>query len=205
LLLLALVGQYFYTFNYPIWDFYVFYISSYVLLALLAGAGVGFLLDLLQRIPSRISRLLQPAVSLALICIALWHFLPQRLEMVKAGKPDFPYDQYPVNWVDQGYQVSISKFTAALDENAILFTDWGKLFPLFYTSRIEQGRTDLQFLETYPQDESLGISQSEIELIQQNIDTHPIYFDTHVTGLLKAGYRLAAVWRGPMKIYKVEK
>ena len=30
LLVLALAGQYFYTFNYPIWDFYVFYIPSYV-------------------------------------------------------------------------------------------------------------------------------------------------------------------------------
>ena len=57
--------------------------------------------------------------------------------------------------------------------------------------RSSRGGTDLQFLETYPQDEALGISQSEIELIEQNLGSHPIYFDTNPKGLSKTGYRLA--------------
>jgi len=131
--------------------------------------------------------------------------LPARLEMAEAGKPNFPYDQYPVNWIDEGYHSYISKIVSDLDENAIVFTDWGKIFPLFYAAQIEQDRHDLQFLETYPQDESLGISQSELELIKQNLDSHSIYFDTNPKGLTKAGYRLVRVWRGPISLYKVSR
>jgi hypothetical protein len=205
LLLLALAGQYSYTFNYPIWDFYVFYIPSYVLIAVCVSAGAGFLLSLLDFLPRRASALLQPAVGLALLALSLWPFLPARAEMVQAGNPDFPYEQYPVNWIDEGYHANITKIVAALDENAILFTDWGQLFPYFYAARIEQGRTDLQFMETYPQDEALGISQSELDLIKQNLDSHPIYFDTNPNGLEKAGYRTRLVWRGPINLYQLQK
>jgi hypothetical protein len=205
LLLLALAGQYFYTFNYPIWDFYVFYIPSYVLIAVCVSAGAGFLLERLDFLLKRASAILQPAVGLALIALSLWPFLPARAEMLQAGKPDFPYDQYPVNWIDEGYHANITKIVAALDENTILFTDWGQLFPLYYAAKIEQGRTDLQFMETYPQDESLGISQSVLDLIKQNLDAHPIYFDTNPKGLEKAGYRTRLVWRGPVNLYQVQK
>ena len=205
LLVLSLVGQYIYTFNYPIWDFYVFYIPSYVFIALLACVGVGLLLSALRFLPKRSSMICQPIIGLALIYLAIQPFLPARLEMAEAGKPNFPYDQYPVNWIDEGYHSYISKIVSDLDENAIVFTDWGKIFPLFYAAQIEQDRHDLQFLETYPQDESLGISQSELELIKQNLDSHSIYFDTNPKGLTKAGYRLVRVWRGPISLYKVSR
>lgn len=205
LLVLTLAGQYIYTFNYPIWDFYVFYIPSYVLIAVCVAAGAGFLLSLLDFLPKRASAILQPTAGLALIALSLWPFLPARAEMVRAGKPDFPYEQYPVNWTDEGYHVYISKIVAALDENAIVFTDWGKLFPLYYAAQIEQGRPDLQFMETYPQDEALGLSQSEFDLIEQNLDSHPIYFDTNPKGLAGAGYRLVRVWRGPINLYQLQK
>ena len=205
LLVLALAGQYLYTFNYPIWDFYVFYIPSYALIALFASAGVGLLLLPLRRFPARLSTLIQAAVGLGLVALALLPFFPARAEMVKAGKPVFPYEPYPVNEVDAGWHADVSKIVSSLDENAILFTDWGMLFPLFYAAQVEQGRHDLQFLETYPQDESLGISQSELELIEQNLGSHPIYFDSNPKGLTKAGYRLARVWRGPINFYKVQK
>jgi hypothetical protein len=205
LLILALAGQYIYTFNYPIWDFYVFYIPSYVLIALCVCAGAGFLLTLLDRLPTRASKILQPLVGLALVGLSLWPFIPARAEMVQAGKPDFPNEQYPVNWTDEGYHSYISKIVAALDENAILFTDWGQLFPLYYAAQIEQGRHDLQFMETYPQDGTQALSQSELDLIAQNLDSHPIFFDTHPPGLEKDGVRLRLVWRGPINLYQVQK
>jgi hypothetical protein len=205
LLIFALVGQYFYTFNYPIWDFYVFYLPSYGLVALCAAAGAGFLFSLLDHLPESASDILQPALGLVLVTLSLWPFLPAREEMIRAGEPDFPYDQYPVNWVDEGYHTYISKIAAALDENAILFTDWGKLFPLIYAAQVEQGRDDLQFMETYPQDEALGLSQSELDLIRQNLADHPIYFDTNPKGLTKAGFRTKLVWRGPINLYQVQK
>ena len=158
--------------------------------------GLGLLFSLLAFLPKRASAILQPAVGLALIALSLWPFLPDRVEVVQAGKPDFPNEQYPVNWTDEGYHDYISRIVSALDENAIVFTDWGKLFPLYYAAQIEQGRDDLQFLETYPQDEALGISQSEVELIEQNLASHPIYFDTNPKGFAKTGYRLTRVWRG---------
>jgi hypothetical protein len=205
LLILALAGQYIYTFNYPIWDFYVFYIPSYVLIAVCISAGVGFLLALLDLLPKGASRIIQPLVGLALVALSVWPFVPARVEMLQAGKPDFPYEQYPVNWTDAGFHPYISKIVAALDENAILFTDWGQLFPLFYAAQVEQGRHDLQFMETYPQDDALGLSQSEIDLIKQNLSSHPIYFDSNPKGLSKAGFRTRSVWRGPISLYQVQR
>jgi hypothetical protein len=60
-------------------------------------------------------------------------------------------------------------------------------------------------METYPQDDSLGLSQSVLDLIQQNLDSHPIYFDTDPQGLAQAGYRTRLVWRGPIHLYEVQK
>jgi hypothetical protein len=205
LMLLALAGQYLFTFNYPIWDFYVFYIPSYALLAVLASAGAGLLFLAVDRLPSRISTLIRPVLGLGLAVLALFPFFPDRVEAVKIGSLDFPNEQYPVNWTDEGYQDYISRIVSSLDQDAIVFTDWGKLFPLYYAAQIEQGRDDLQFLETYPQDEALGISQSEIELIEQNLASHPIYFDTNPKGFTKTGYRLTRVWRGPISLYQVVK
>lgn len=205
LMVLALVGQYFYTFNYPIWDFYVFYIPSYTLLAVLASAGTGLLFLAVDRLPSRVSTLIRPVLGLGLVALALFPFLPDRLEAVKVGRLDFPNEQYPVHWTDEGYHAYISQIVSSLDQDAIVFTDWGKLFPLYYAAQIEQEREDLQFLETYPQDDALGISQSTIELIGQNLELHPIYFDTNPKGLTAAGYRLTRVRRGPMNYYQVVK
>lgn len=202
---LALAGQYFFTFNYPIWDFYVFYIPSYALLAVLASAGVGLLFLPVDRLPSWYSTFIRPVLGLGLVALALLPFLPERVEAVKAGQLDFPNEQYPVHWTDEGYHDYVSQIVASLDEGAIVFTDWGKLFPLFYAAQIEQDRDDLQFLETYPQDEALGISQSTIALIEQNLESHPIYFDTNPKGLTNAGYRLTRVRRGPMNYYQVVK
>lgn len=205
LFLLALACQYAYVFNYPIWDFYVFYIPSYVLISLAASAGVGLLLTVLQKLPGRAGLVVQPLVGAGLTLLSLSPYLPTRAEMLRTGEPDFAFDQYPVKWVDEGYHPYISGIVAALDEDAIVFTDWGKLFPFFYAAQIEQGREDLQFLETYPQDESLGISQSELNLIQQYIGSRPIFFDTNPTGLTGAGYRLVRVRRGPIYLYKVQR
>jgi hypothetical protein len=205
LMVLALAGQYFFSFNYPIWDFYVFYIPSYALLAVLASTGVGLLLLAASRLPARFSTITQPVLGLGLVILALYPFLPGRVGQLKAGKLGFPNEQYPVHWTDEGYHGYISQIVSSLDQGAIVFTDWGNLFPLFYAAQIEQGRGDLQFLETYPQDEASGISQSEIELIEQNLGSHPIYFDTNPNGLTRAGYRLTRVWRGPVGYYKVVK
>ena len=104
LLLVALATQLLFFFNYAIWDLYVFYIPSYILIALLAIAGMGALVDILARLlvqvaPQLTTRRAQSilgffAASLILI-FAVWPSFKPHQEAVLGGNSTFSFRSIP--------------------------------------------------------------------------------------------------------------
>ncbi len=214
LLLLALAAQWAYTFNYAIWDLYVFHIPGYVLLALLAAAGAGWLADGWHTLVVQLAhdetqrwqkrRIVEGCVALAIIVLGLRPALAPRWQAVTTGQnPPFDFDQYPVN--DQALRALHPTVTAtvqALDQNALLFTDWDLLYPLYYAARIDQGRTDLDFIETFPRDDTGELADSVLVYVQTQLDQRPVLFSERLPEVQQAGYAFSPVRIGPTRLYR---
>jgi hypothetical protein len=210
LLLTALIVQLFYFFNYEIWDLYVFYIPSYVLLALLAIPGMGALADLgtaaIRRVTSRAqTRWLNLGVEIALallvLVLALWPVFHPQGDAVIAGEVPFNFDEYPV--YDENLQHFAFAAVLKMPENAIVFTDWDIVWPYYYAAHILEDRRDLTFVETYPADDVEGVAASVVDYVAINLIDHPIFFSQREPGLLEAGFDFSPARLGPARLFRV--
>jgi hypothetical protein len=210
LLLAALLVQWFYFFNYEIWDLYVFYIPSYVLLTLFAVAGMGALADLgaavVRRIiPSVNDRWLDLAVvgalALLVFVFALWPLFRPQKDAVLAGRNPFDFDEYPV--YDENLQKIAIATVLELPEGAIVFTGWDMVWPYYYAAHIIEARRDLTFIETYPADDLDGVADSVVDYIAVHVNNHPIFFGEREPALLEAGYTFAPARYGPTRLSRV--
>ena len=210
LLLASLAIQLFFLFNYAIWDLYVFYIPSYVLLALLAIAGMGTVIDLgtiaLKRVTSHIHILwlnftLDCAVALLVLGFAVWPVFHPQKETVLTGKVPFNFDEYPV--YDENLQKIAFAAVVNFPENAIVFTDWDMVWSYYYVAHILEGRADLTFVETHPADDVEGTADSLLTYVAENLDDHPILFHEREPTLLEAGFNFAPARFGPIRLFRV--
>jgi hypothetical protein len=207
LFLLALAAYAVYTFNYDLWDLYVFFIPSYVLLAILAGAGLGWLVDGLRRfVPWPVARLVvEPALAVAVVAVGVWPILAPNISLIRMGRPAFRFDGYPADSVGMtGIHPQATAVVHSLDQDAIVFTDWYWLYSFYYAATIEQGRTDLMFIETTPYVEGGGLAASIIPYVQNHLPSHPIFFARRQPEMTRAGYTFQPVHVGPMTLYRVQ-
>jgi len=210
MLLVALVVQWFCLFNYEIWDLYVFYIPSYLLLTVGAVVGMGALVDLgvagMRRMvsPSQVrwvESALGSAVALLMIMFAVWPvFQPQKEALITAENP-FDFNEYPV--YDRNLQNIAIATVVDLPENAIVFTDWEMVWPYYYAAHIVEGRRDLTFIETYPADDLDGVADSVVEYVAFHLNNNPILIVEREPALLVAGFTFAPVSYGPTRFMRV--
>ena len=67
------------------------------------------------------------------------------------------------------------KIIENIEDNAIVFTDWDKLYSYVYTAHIELGKTGMAFHLALFADET-RLSESTLAYIDDHIDKRPIYF-----------------------------
>jgi hypothetical protein len=207
LFILALGVHWLYTFNYSIWDIYVFYIPSYILLTLLAVVGMGWLVDTAARLGPPWLRRTGAEITVALVVLVagVWPiFAPNRTAVVE-GEVPFDFQAYPVDaYTLNELHPTVTAFVQALDRDAIVFTEWGMLYPFYYAAHVEQGRTDLIFVETLPHSETRGLAPSLLDYIQAHIDQRPIFFTEPVSDITAAGYTLKPRRVGSIQLYQVQ-
>jgi hypothetical protein len=63
-----------------------------------------------------------------------------------------------------------------VEDNAILFTGWGMVYPLYYVAHVEQSRTGISVHETYPAMTSKPFADTAVQYIEENYGKRPIYF-----------------------------
>ena len=210
LLILGLAIQLFSIFNYEIWDLYVLYIPSYVLLSILSIVGMGTVVDLgvvaLHRIVFLaqtwwIDLALEGAVGILVLVFALWPVFQPYQQAVIIGEAPFEFDGYPT--YDE-FTLNISRaMVNKLPENAIVFTDWDMMWPYYYAAHIIEDRRDLTFIETYPADDMDGIADSVATYLADNLDEHPIFFSDRDPGLLAAGLKFIPARSGPVRLVRI--
>jgi len=206
LFLIALLAQWGFSFTYQISDYRVFYITGYLLLAMLAGYAAARVAAGLARLPLAGARLIAAGALLAIMVLGVWPRLAPYLPALRAGRVAFLGDPgYPADsQTEPQYQVT-ARVVDRLPQNAIVFVEWFQLYTYYYAAQVERDRFDLRFVEAAPHAARPGLPASTIEFIGDNIDSHPILFARPWQELEAAGYRLQGRDINFTRFYQVER
>ncbi len=163
-----------------------FYVPVAVITSVWFGAGVGAVLSALERLtklnqPSL--RMMRLVVSIMLIALPIWNSRQDLTLAIRNGYTTFIRDNhvYPVFAPDKAIR-DARKIINRVEKNAIVFTNWDKLYSYIYTAHIEEGKTAIAFHEILEEDIQI-LPTTMIEYIDANIDTRPIYFALDHPGL----------------------
>jgi hypothetical protein len=207
LLLSALTIQWIYAFNYEIWDIYVFHTPGYVLLALLATRGAGGLAQRWTRLcwHSRVRPVAAGVLVVLAFAAGIGPILAHKWDGVWRGyTPGFAPIRFPFSGAQQaGFHAHVTETVAHLESEAIVFAPWDILYPYYYAAHLEQGRTDLAFIEQKPHREGEYSESSVIAYVESHIAKRPVYWTDCPPELRAAGYECQPRLVGPATMYRV--
>jgi hypothetical protein len=163
-----------------------FYVPVFVITSVWFGAGAGellFGLGWLFKQDQLAGRLTRIVISFLLIFLPIWNSRADLSLAIRSGYTTFvrKYHIYPVFAPDKAIR-DARRIINRVEDNAIVFADWDKLYSYIYTAHIEEGRTGISFHEAWIGDDQV-LSDTVIEYIDANIDTRPIYFAIDMPGL----------------------
>jgi 4-amino-4-deoxy-L-arabinose transferase-like glycosyltransferase len=159
--------------------YHEFYTPIAVFMFVWYGIGASTIWKALSQFLSQrpvVVRGAQIMLSVALIVLPVWQFRADLLSGIQFGYTTFVRRDhlYPVFAPDKAIRDAL-KIVGQVEENAIVFTDWDKLYSYVYTAHIEQGRTGIAFhLALF--DDDIRLSESTLAYIDDHIDTRPVYF-----------------------------
>jgi len=164
-----------------------FYVPVAVITSVWFGVGASKLLSLLRRltVQSQTSgRIPGSALMILLVALPIWNARGDLIPSIRSGYPLFVRRDhiYPVFAPDKAIS-DARKILGRVEENAIVFAPWDKLYSYVYTAYIEEGRTDLSFHEAWSTEE-VRLADSAIVYIEQNLDSRPIYFTINLPELI---------------------
>lgn len=209
LILVALATQLFFAFNYDIGEMiYVFYMPAYMLLVILASAGLAAIvrgLTSIRGLPKSANRVVPVVVAVAAIAIGVYPTASVNNEYVVSGTtPPYEFEAYPYNdYVASSMWPILMATIADLPRSAIVFGDWEDLYSRFWIAHIEQERTDLMFHETYPADDRDGMAESAVQYIVEQSRIRPVFVPERIGELKEAGLSFVPIRIGPTKMFKV--
>jgi hypothetical protein len=156
-----------------------FYVPVAIITSVWFGLGVTQFLSLLERLPTQnqlIVRALGFVFMILLVALPIWQARRDLTSAIKSGTPVFVRRDhiYPVFAPHKAIN-DARKITMRVEENAIVFAPWDKLYSYVYTAHIEEGQTGISFHEAWSTEEQ-KLADSAIAYIDQNLDTRPIYF-----------------------------
>jgi hypothetical protein len=162
--------------TYDVADFIVFYIPSLIILVICTALGIQMLVDVASMF-TKLQRITIPLVYA--VCYLVGTF------QLVANIPQAWQDRIPPGLEEKflfgfkypgGYRLNAQKIVNSIENNAIVFTNWDRVYGLYYVSHVLQGRIDLDFHETYPQKDVYLPAESMLAYIDANIDHRPVYF-----------------------------
>jgi hypothetical protein len=163
-----------------------FYVPVAVITSVWFGLGASKLLTWTSRLSMQnqsFPRVVQSLFMILLIALPIWHARKDLLPAIRSGYPLFVRRDhiYPVFAPDKAIQ-DARKIITRVEENAIVFAPWDKLYSYVYTAHIEDGRSGISFHEAWSTEEE-KLADSAVLYIEQNLDARPIYFTINMDGL----------------------
>src|SRR5258706_610767 len=200
-LIAALVIFMIFAVTYNVHDFNVFYIPSILILVICAGCGVQRLVDMIRAL----QKFRLPAITIAyIVCywIGIGHLagnVPNAwLDRIPPGLEE--KDRYGFQF-PQAYKLKAEMIVTKIEDDSIVFTDWDKVYDLYYVSHVLQGRTNMDFHQVNPQTGTYLLPDSMLAYIDANIDLRPIYFTKYPSSLAGV-YKVIPAESGLFQILK---
>ena len=136
-----------------------------------------------------------------LVALPVWNARRDLIPAINNGYPLFVRRDhiYPVFAPDKAIN-DARKITGRLEEDAIVFAPWDKLYSYIYTAHIEEGKTGIAFHEAWSTDEE-KLADSAVAYIDQNLDTRPIYFTIYIPELSNR-YRVEKINDTLYRVYR---
>jgi Protein of unknown function (DUF2723) len=200
-LLLVVAFTTFITFaiTYDVFDFYVYYIPTTLILSICVGLGVNAIIEVVSSIP-HLPRLVPAVLGILILVVGFyssvnditssWRYrVPPRLQDWESYFFNFPATR----------RFEIEQSLNGIEDNAIIFTDWNRVYSYYYVAFLLQGKTAMDFHETHPQGGMSGVVDSTLAYIEANIDSRPIYF-TEPPSELANIYRIQRAGSGLFRI-----
>jgi hypothetical protein len=80
-----------------------------------------------------------------------------------------------------------------MPENALVLMDWYNLYGYLYAAQVEQGRTQMQFMEAYPYATKNEIADSLLDFLREKMKNgYPVYSLNQIDELQRSGFRLSS-------------
>lgn len=163
-----------------------FYVPVAVITSVWLGVGASKLLTRVSHLAVQnqaLLRIVPAVVMICLIVLPVWHARRDLVPAIRVGSPLFVRRDhiYPVFAPDKAIN-DARRILRRVEENAIVFAPWDKLYSYVYTAHIEDGRTSISFHEAWSSEEE-RLADSTIAYIDQNLATRPIYFTINMFGL----------------------
>jgi hypothetical protein len=181
-----------------------FYVPVAVITSVWFGVGASHLLKRFRKwlIPNRtFLQIGQSILMILLVALPIWHARRDLVPAIKIGYPLFVRRDhiYPVFAPDKAIN-DAKKILARVEENAIVFAPWDKLYSYVYTAHVEEGKTNISFHEAWSTEEE-KLADSAIAYIDQNLDSRPIYFTINMPDLT-AHYQVEKIDDTLYRIYR---
>jgi 4-amino-4-deoxy-L-arabinose transferase-like glycosyltransferase len=185
--------------SYDVYDYYVFYIPAILVLVIAIGLGFDAIAEMLSATP-KIPAFIPGILVGVLIVTNLWFSFPDALSSWKNRTPPFTNDNEVLLFAfPDTRRIEAESILDDIEDNAIIFTDWDAAYNFYYVAHVLQGRKEMDFHETYPQEGMHGLADSTLAYIAANIASRPIYF-TESPSELAALYRITRAGSGLFRI-----
>ena len=173
----------------PIWFFAVsvefsvyqeFYVPAVVIVHVWLGIGVSILLDSLewplkwwQAIGPGRSGVIVNILGAGLVFLSIWNARTNLLLAVTQGTTTFIQEEkiYPRD--PERATKEARRILSQVEDNAILFANWDRLYSYVYTAHILEGRTGIALHELLAPPQPGSTTKAYIDA---NIEVRPIYF-----------------------------
>jgi transmembrane protein TMEM260 (protein O-mannosyltransferase) len=181
-----------------------FYVPVTVITSVWFGLGASKLLRLIKQFPSQnqtIIRTVRVIFMILLVALPIWYSRTDLIPAIKSGYPLFVRRDhiYPVFAPDKAIN-DAQKMLSSIEENAIVFAPWDKLYSYVYTAYVEDGKTNISFHEAWSTEEE-KLADSAVTYIDQNVEKRPIYFTVNMPDLTQY-YRVEKIDDTLYRIYR---
>jgi hypothetical protein len=181
-----------------------FFVPVAVVTSVWLGMGASKLSTLIEQLGFQnrnLIQILQFVFMILLVVLPLWHSRSDLISAIKSGYPLFVRRDhiYPVFDPDKAIN-DAQKIITQVEDDAIVFAPWDKLYSYIYTAQIEDGKMDISFHEAWSTEEE-RLADSAIVYIDQNLEKRPIYFTVNMPELTQY-YRVEKIDDTLYKIYR---
>jgi hypothetical protein len=181
--LTALVTMLYFILHYDPPDKYIFYLPTYIFIALAIGAGAGFLLERTGRNPlarrGRWRWVLQVPVVVVLLMIIVKPYAPPRWRALQAGAATFVQEEYvyPLYNLEEPRQTANWQLKN-LPDDAVLIVGWRALYAMYFLAHVEGQRPNVLIMEASPHGADGSLADSLIQQLQDALQQgRPVFAD----------------------------